>query len=196
DRAVQGLRENPAAQVELLGRIEQAPALQAQWFRSASPEAAASWLEGQPNASGWLDGLPQELRGQVLDRWITLPSASGAVAYMGARNAPAPGAYWRQLANYYAKAGDKPRAVGLVAQAEGVTLDGSVPSGEFSSQLDRLRTQGNDVAVRRLIREAVEAKEADPERLRVALAAYAEAGDWEMAWRAASRLVTARKNGQ
>jgi hypothetical protein len=77
-----------------------------------------------------------------------------------------------------------------------VTLDGSVPSGEFSSQLDQLQGQGNDVAVRRLIREAVEAKEADAERLRVAMAAYAAAGDWEMAWRAASRLVTARKNGQ
>jgi hypothetical protein len=132
----------------------------------------------------------------VLDRWIVLPSGAAAVAYMEARNGPSPGAYWRQLAIYYAKAGDKVRAVGIVADAEGVALAGSVPDGAFAQELAALQAQGNEVAVRRLVREALEAKEADLERLLVAMATYAAAGDWEMAWRAASRLVTAAKNRQ
>jgi hypothetical protein len=195
----QGLRSlagKPNAQRVLLVEFSSSPVLFAEAIRQADAGLADEVLVRLPDAATWLDGLPPNLRGQLLNRWITLPSGAAAVAYMESRNVPAPGPYWRQLANYYAKAGDKPRAVGLVAQAEGVTLDGSVPSGEFSRQLDQLRAEGNDVAVRRLIREAVEAKEADPERLRVAMAAYAAAGDWEMAWRVASRLVTARKNGQ
>jgi hypothetical protein len=59
-----------------------------------------------------------------------------------------------------------------------------------------LQAQGNDVAVRRLLKEATEAKSADPERLKVVVAWYASTGDWEMAWRAASRLATLRKSGQ
>jgi hypothetical protein len=115
---------------------------------------------------------------------------------MESRNTREPGAYSRQLANYYAKAGDKARAVGMVAQAEGVPLDGSLPEGEFTGQLAALQEQGNEVAVRRLLKEAAEAEKADPDKLRVALASYAAAGDWEMAWKAASRLVTATKNRQ
>lgn len=42
----------------------------------------------------------------------------------------------------------------------------------------------------------VEATEPDFEKLRVALAIYSASGDLEIAWKAASRLVTARKNGQ
>jgi hypothetical protein len=113
---------------------------------------------------------------------------------MEARNVGLSGPYWRQLANYYANAGDKPRAVGFVAAAEGVQLDGAMPEGVFTRQLAELQGQGNEVAVRRMVREAVEAKEPDGEKLRVAMAVYAAAGDWEMAWRAASRLVTATKS--
>jgi hypothetical protein len=197
EKGLRSAAERPAVQVALRKRLADDAVLTAQWTRLAQAELADDYLAGLgAGTAAWLDGLPTDLRGQVLNRWISLPSAQGAVAYMEAQNFGAPGTYWRQLANYYAKAGDKGRAVRMVAQAEGVTLDGSVPSGEFSSQLDQLQGQGNDVAVRRLIREAVEAKEADPERLRVALATYAASGDWEMAWRAASRLVTARKNGQ
>ena len=195
DRAVQSLRGNVAAQMDLLGQIGSVPGLQAQWFCSASPEAAEMWMASQSDAARWLDGLSPEVRGQVLDRWITLPSAAGAAAYMEARNGPAPGAYWRQLAGHYANAGNKARAVGMVADAAGLELDGRVPDGAFARELAALRGQGNEVAVRRLVREAVEAKEAEVEKLRVAMAAYAAAGDWEMAWRAASRLVTTAKNG-
>jgi hypothetical protein len=184
-------------QTALRQAVQNRPTLFAHWLRHANPELVdAFFVSLGPGDFVVVDGLPADMRGPVLDRWMTLPSAAGAVAYMEARNAPAPGAYWRQLANYYAKVGDKERAVGMVAGAEGVPLDGLMPSGEFSMEVDQLRAQGNDVAVRRLIREAAEGKEADAERLRVAMAAYAAAGDWEMAWKAASRLVTARKNGQ
>ena len=197
ERGLRGATDRPNVQVELRKQLAGEPLLLAHWARLAGPELADEYLASLgEGASAWLDSLPPELRGQVLNRWITLPSGEAAVTYMEARNAPAPGAYWRQLANYYAKAGDKARAVGIVAEAEGVPLDGGVPDGDFSRELSGLQGQGNEVAVRRLVKEAVEAKEPDAEKLRVALAMYAAAGDWEMAWRAASRLVTARKNGQ
>ncbi len=197
ETALRASRQRPGVQTALRQAVQNRPTLFAHWLRHANPELVdAFFVSLGPGDFVVVDGLPADMRGPVLDRWMTLPSAAGAVAYMEARNAPAPGAYWRQLANYYAKVGDKERAVGMVAGAEGVPLDGLMPSGDFSMEVDQLRAQGNDVAVRRLIREAVEGKEADVERLRVAMAAYAAAGDWEMAWKAASRLVTARKNGQ
>jgi hypothetical protein len=159
---------------------------------------ADAYLSGLgPSAAEFLDSLPAEVRSGLVARWSGLPSAAGAVAYMEARNQPAPGPYWRQLANYYARAGDKPRAVALVAEATGVPLDGaSLPAGEFAAELGKLQAQGNDVAVRRLVKEAAEAADAPPDRAVVAMAWSAQAGDWEMAWRAASRLVTATKISQ
>lgn len=196
DRAVQSLAQNPAAQIDFLGHLPDDPALQARWFRGASPEAAETWAGRLPDSTAWLDGLTPDLREQVLARWISLPSAGGAVDYMEARNAPAPGAYWRQLAEHYAKAGDMARAVGMVAEAEGVPLDSPLTRGEFGGQLAGLEGQGNIVSVRRLLKEATEVEKADPDKLRVAVTWYAAAEDWEMAWKAASRLVTATKNRQ
>jgi O-antigen ligase len=188
-------RQRPAVQSSVRQGVASEPALLAQWLRHANPELVETFLAGLgAGAFGFLDNFPPDLRGEVLERWITLPSAPAAVAYMESRESPGP--YWRQLAKHYAKVGDKPRAVGIVAQAEGLKLDGTIPSGEFARQLDQLRTQGNDVAVRRLVKEAAEDKEPDAEKLRVSLVIYGAAGDWEMAWRAASRLVTAREKGQ
>jgi hypothetical protein len=85
-----------------------------------------------------------------------------------------------------------------VAEAEAVDLGTGAGwgSGDWGRQLSDLQAQKNDVAVRRLLREAVEAKAPDPERLSVSLAWYAAAGDWESAWKAASRLATLSKKGQ
>jgi hypothetical protein len=66
----------------------------------------------------------------------------------------------------------------------------------LARQLADLQAQGNSVAVRRLVREAAEAGQPDPDNLRLAVIWYAGAGDWEMAWKAASRLATTRKKGQ
>jgi hypothetical protein len=196
----QGLRSlagKPNAQRVLLVEFGQSAELLAEGIRHADASLADEVLSRfADSAPDWLDGLPPDLRGQLLERWIALPSAPGAVAYMEGRNAGAPGAYWRQLANYYAKAGDKARAVGIIAQAEGVALDSPLPEGEFARQLAALQEQGNEVAVRRLLKEAAEVERADPDKLRVAMASYAASGDWEMAWKAASRLATATKNRQ
>jgi hypothetical protein len=195
--ALRVAQQRLGVQSELRQLIQSQPVLLAHWLRHADANLADTELAGMgASAPGFFDSLPEEARVPLLVRWITLPSAAGAVAYMEARNGGAPGAYWRQLANYYAKAGDKARAVGIVAQAEGVPLDGSLPGGEFTGQLAALQEQGNEVAVRRLLKEAAEAEKADPDKLRVAMASYAASGDWEMAWRAASRLVTATKNRQ
>jgi O-antigen ligase len=197
EKAMRAAQDRPAVQSALRKQMGANAFLLAQWARLANTDLADEFLGALGvGASAWLDVLPPDLKGQVLDRWITLPSAAGAVAYMESRNTREPGAYWRQLANYYAKVGDKARAVGIVAQAEGVPLDGSLPEGEFTGQLAALQEQGNEVAVRRLLKEAAESEKADPDKLRVAMASYAASGDWEMAWRAASRLVTATKNRQ
>ncbi len=195
--ALRVAQQRPGVQSALRQSIESQPLLLAHWLRYANPDLVDTFFASRASdAFALVDGLPPDLRGKVLDRWITLPSAGGAGAYMEARNGGAPGAYWRQLAEYYAKAGEKPRAVAMVAEAEGVALGGSLPDGEFARQLAALQGQGNEVAVRRLVREAVEAKDPNGEKLRVAMAVYAAAEDWEMAWRAASRLVTAGKNRQ
>jgi len=194
DRAIQSLRGNAAGQSDLLAQLRGNLLLRAYWFRAADPEAVESWLVNERNPNKWIDGLPEAVRIAVLERWSTMPSAAAAVAYMERRGGA--GVYGRPLANYYAKEGDKERAVRVMAEAEGVSLASRVTGGDFGGQLAGLEAQGNEVAVRRLLKEAVEAKELDRERLLVAVSWYAGAGDWEMAWRAASRLASTRKNGQ
>ena len=195
--AVRDAGTNTGVQLLLAQELSDDPQLLAAWLCNAPAEAADGWASrSEGRISPFLDAIAPAQRSQVLDRWVTWPSAAGAVAYMEARNGGAPGTYWRQLANYYAKAGDKARAVGMVAQAEGVPLDGSLPAGDFSRQLAALQEQGNEVAARRLLKEAAETEKAAPDNLRVAMASYAASGDWEMAWKAASRLVTATKTGQ
>lgn len=194
DRAQQSLRDNDQAELEFSEQIGSEPLLLSYWFYAASPGAGEAWLQKRGDVDAWLDVLPEEMRGRVLDRWVVLPSAAGAVGYMEARGGAA--VYGRQLANHYAKEGDKERAVRMLAGAEGVSLEGRTMGGEFGGQLAGLEAQRNEVAVRRLLKEAVDAKEANRERLSVAVSWFAAAGDWEMAWRAASRLASTRKSGQ
>lgn len=196
--AVRDAGSNVGVQLFLARELSDDPQLIAAWLLNAPVESVDAWASRNTDSSApFLDALEPAQRGQVLERWVSLPSSAAiAVAYMEARKDSAPGAYWRPLANYYAKAGDKERAVRIVAEAEGVELGGALPDGEFGRQLAALQGQGNEVAVRRLVREAVEGKEADVESLRVAMAVYAASGDWEMAWKAASRLVTTRKKRQ
>ena len=194
---MQATRERPALHDALRGFIAADPVLLARWLRQADPQRVEEYLSGLgAGVDEFVDRLPPDVRTAFLARWLTLPSAGSAVAYMEARNAPSPGPYWRLLAAYYAQAGDKPRAVAMVAAAEGFSLQAAPPSSEFGRQLADLKAQGNTVAARRLVREATEAARPDPEKLRFAVVWYAGAGDWEMAWKAASRLATTKKNSQ
>ena len=197
DQALQATRERPALHDALRGFIAADPVLLARWLRQADPQRVEEYLSGLgAGVDEFVDRLPPDVRTAFLARWLTLPSAGSAVAYMEARNAPSPGPYWRLLAAYYAQAGDKPRAVAMVAAAEGFSLQAAPPSSEFGRQLADLKAQGNTVAARRLVREATEAARPDPEKLRFAVVWYAGAGEWEMAWKAASRLATTKKNSQ
>jgi O-antigen ligase len=197
ERGLRAAEGRPSLQAALKDLLRDDPVLLAEWARMAQAELVDDFLAGMSGQeSVWLDGLAPQVRDQVLNRWVSLPSAAGAVAYMEARNSPAPGPYWRQLSNVYAKAGDKERAVRVVAEAEGISLQGRPAGGDFGGQLASLEGQGNEVAVRRLLKEAVESKTPDSDQLSVCLAWYAAAGDWESAWKAASRLVTTSKKGQ
>lgn len=196
-RALEAAKERPDVQALLLEKLPDDPILVAYWVRWAPPKMAADWAGRLPEANPWLDALPDGLRRMVLERWTTLPDPSVAVGYMEAKSVPAPGPYWKTLARYYAGAGDKARAVGVVARAVGVPLEGGGRSlNNFGKEIAALEGQGNEVAVRRLLREAVEAKKAEAGQLAVAMAAYAEAGDWDMAWKAASKLATEAKLAQ
>ena len=197
ETALRVAQQRPGVQGALRQNLEGQPIFLAHWLRYANPDLVDAYFSNcAADVFALLDGLPPDVRGKVLDRWITLPSAAGAVGYMEARNGGWTGVYWRQLANYYAKAGDKARAVGMVAEAEGLSLGGPLTSGEFGAQLAALEAQGNNVSVRRLLKEATEGEKPDPDKLRVAVTWFAAGGDWEMAWKAASRLVTASKNRQ
>jgi O-antigen ligase len=197
DQALQAMQGRPAMQNALRERVAADPVILAHWLRRADASLVEEYFAGLgPGVDGLLDRLPADARMAVLERWITLPSAPAAAAFMEARSVPSPGPYWRQLANYYAKAGDKPRAVAMVAGAEGFSLQGGLPPGDLARQLADLQAQGNSVAVRRLVREAAEAGQPDPDNLQLAVIWYAGSGDWEMAWKAASRLATTRKKGQ
>lgn len=199
ERAMRAAQERPAVQTALRERLGDHAELLGSWVRWANGDLADAYLGSLGSgAPAWLDALPSELREQVLNRWITLPSAPLAVAYMEAAHTGDPaGSYWRPLAQAYARAGDRQRAVVVVAAATGVSLgpEGRT-AGEFGQQLAALQAGRNEVAVRRLLREAVRAQEPKAEELGVAMAWSAEVDDWETAWRAASRLATLTKNGQ
>lgn len=196
EKALRAAQARPAVQMALREELQDQPVMLAQWVRLANSELVEEYLSGldSQQAGAWLDVLPEDLRRRVLDRVVTLPSAAGAVAYMEGRGGAR--VYGRPLANFYAKQGDKERAVRIFAEAEGVILGGVMPPGDFARELVDLENQGNVVTMRRLVREAVEEKEGDPEKLRFAMVWYAGSGDWEMAWKAASRLASRRKNGQ
>lgn len=194
ERAMRAMRDRPDSQRALRDRVAGEPRLLAGWLQSAAAPLVEEYLAALgPGLGGAIDRLPDGPRTAFLQRWITLPSASAAAGYMAARNTPPPGPYWSLLAAYHAGTGDKPRAVSMVADAQGFSLQGPWPDGALARQLADLEAEGNTVAVRRLVREAAEAGKPDAERLRLAVMWYARAGDWEMAWRAASRLVTASK---
>ncbi len=193
-QAILSLKGKPEAQQTLLDQFSGDPIMTAYWVRSADAGLVSAWAAGLADPQGWLDALPAGVREGVLGRWIALPDPSVAVAYMEARSGSVPGGYWRQLAGYHANAGDKPRAVAIVAEAVGFPLDtGGRGEGDFGKQLAALEQQGNAVAVRRLLQEVLAANKPDAERLPVAMAWYASSGDWDNAWKAASRLAKETK---
>ncbi len=184
-------KDAPDVQLLIGRRLASDPALGAVWFRWAAASPAAELLAGIPDLPAYLDLVPNKLRREVLERLVTLPDPSRAVAYMEARNSPSPGPYWRALARHYAAVGDKPAAVAKVAQAAGVDLATRGRGlNDFGSQLAELEAQGNDVAVRRLLSEAASPGQKDTNKLAVAMAWFAAAGDWEKSWQAASRLAS------
>jgi hypothetical protein len=70
-------------------------------------------------------------------------------------------------------------------------LDPAKLDSAFARELATLQQQGNNVAVRRLLREA--GTGADADQLEAAMAWSAAEGDWATAWKLASRLVSAKK---
>jgi O-antigen ligase len=197
EKGVRAAQDRPAVQAALRDHLKDDPVLLAHWVLRANAELVQDYLCGLGSAAGaWLDGLPSELRRRVLDRWASSPSAAGAVGYMEGRGGAK--VYGSELANVYAREGDKERAVRVVAEAEGVDLDGRAGwgDGEWGRQVEELETLGNIVAVRRLAREAVAAKDADAVKLAAVMTWAAGRGDWEAAWKAASQLVRATKKGQ
>jgi O-antigen ligase len=124
EKGLRAAQHRPALQAALREQLQGETVFLAYWVRSANAELVEEYLSGLgPAAWAWLDALPPELREQVLSRWITLPSAAGAVEYM--ERSGGAQVYGRQLADFHAKAGDKERAVRIVAEVEGVDLGGA-----------------------------------------------------------------------
>lgn len=157
-----------------------------QWELTHGHRSAAAWAA--------LCGAPPELRVKVLERWVTLPNAAAAAAYMEARSGGDDLALWRPLATYYAANGQPQRAVELAARVLGSPLDPAKLDSDFGRELAALQEQGNTVALRRLLREAGASANAD--QLEAAMAWSASEGDWAAAWKIASRLVVAKKTAK
>jgi O-antigen ligase len=188
--------ERPEVQRLILEELGGDPILVAYWLRSATDEPAQAMLLQIPDLAVFLANVPEGLRSGVLKRLVNLPEPSSAVDYMESQTSANGRPYWRLLAKHYAKAGDKPRAVATVAKAAGVSLEGGGRGiNDFGRQLATLEGQGNDVSVRRLLAEALAAKKPDADQLAVVMVWSAAAGDWDNAWRAASRLASEIKIG-
>jgi len=170
------------------------PILLAYWFRVADQAACSEMLPRVPDVRAWLEPVPERIRREVLDRLILLPDPSLAVSYMELHGGAPPGRYWRTLARLRAANGDQAGAVSLVATACQVPLETRGRGlNDFGRQLADLEAQGNDVAVRRLLSEASAPDQKDTDKLAVAMAWFAAAGDWENSWKAASRLASLTK---
>ena len=200
NEAMYNTRMRPAMQTMLLrSLLGTEPLLAARGATAAADEAAESFFSSLSDPRSFLDPLPDEVRRRLLGRWASLPSAAGAIAYMEAAQStgPPPGPYWWELAEFRARNGDFQGAAELVSLWwESGPDRGQAGRSAFAFQLEQLSLGGNTAAVRRLLKDSLEGEKPEPEQLAVAVAWYGAAGDWEMAWRAASRLATAAKNRQ
>ena len=197
-RSVTAFKGDQARQLWLARKLADRPVLVAHWITQADKDAAADFLPEVADETAFLDSLPSSLRRQVLLRWISLPDSARAVDFMEQREAiSSQGEYWPVLARHYAESGDLPRAVRRVASSNGIALDAPRPGDSgLRGEMADVSSQGNAVAARRMAKEAVDAKEVDGENLAAAMAYYASQGDWESAWKAASRLASGAKVGQ
>jgi O-antigen ligase len=197
-RAVAAFKDDPEWQLQLAVELEGQPTLLAYWITAAGPEAVDAKLRDMQSEQQFLDALSPKQRQQVLSRWIALPEAQRAVAFMEEREAvSAKGEYWPVLARYYAAQGDLPRAVRRVASSCGISSDAPRDGDAgLRGEMAALIAQGNTVAARRLANDAVVAPKADTDALAAALSYYASQEDWPSAWKAASRLANEAKIGQ
>ena len=200
NEAMHNTRMRPAMQAILLqSLLRTEPLLAARGATAAADEAAESFFSTLPDPQSFLDPLPDEVRRRLLGRWASLPSAAGALAYMEAAQSKGslPGPYWWELAEFRARNGDFQGAAELVSRWwESGPDRGQAGRSAFAFQLEQLSLAGNTAAVRRLLKDALEGEKPEPDKLAVAVSWYGAAGDWEMAWKAASRLATAAKNRQ
>ena len=195
-QAVAAFKGDARRQLGLARRLADRPVLVAHWVTRAEQEAVAEFLPTVTDAVKFLGALPSDLRSQVLSRWISVPDAARAVEFMEQREVGSPkGEYWPVLARHYAAQGDLPRAVQRVALSCDIP-PGAPRNGDpgLRGEIAALVAQGNTVAARRVATEAVSAQSPEKDHLAGALAYFASQNDWEMAWKAASRLATATKN--
>ena len=187
-------RPRPAMQLALKNYLRDEPLLLAAWLQGANAAMAAEFWQTLPDSSAFLDRLPEKVRFTLLRRWIASPDPAPAAAYMEARQAEAlpPGLYWRLLARFYASRGEYEAAVRLVATSLDLPLD-QWEEGEFSRRILRLRGERNNVAVERLLGEALKKRPPKGPELVTVMGFHAASGEWKISWQAASRLAAAKK---
>lgn len=197
-RALVAFKGDKERQLRLAQKLSDRPVLLAYWLDHADKEASADFIGMMPDQEDFFEKLPPDLRRRMLSRWISLPDASRAVAFMEAHEASGlGGAYWPVLAQYYAGQNDLPRAVRHVASACGVVLEVPIEAESgLRGEMAAVIAQGNTVAARRMAQDAVTAPKPLADDLAAAMAYFASQGDWESAWKAASRLATEAKIGQ
>ncbi|MFM6174973.1 MAG: O-antigen ligase family protein, partial [Sphaerospermopsis kisseleviana] len=147
NEALYDTRMRPAMQTVLLRNLlETEPLLAARGATGAADPAADAFLSGLADPRSFLDPLPEDLRRRLLERWIALPSASEAAAYMEAAqgDSPPPGPYWWELAEFRARSGDFQGATEAVSRWWAAGPDqGQAGKSAFAFQLDQLSLAGN-----------------------------------------------------
>ena len=197
-QALSAFKDDKERQIALGRGLSGNPVLLAHWITQASPEVAALVLPQITDTEGFLDALSTKQRQQVLSRWTALPDGKSVIALLEAREASSgQGQYWPVLARYYAAQGDLIRAVRRVASSCGLALDAPRRGDPgLRGELADLVAQGNTVAARRMVNDAVTAPKAGKDALAAAVCYYASQEDWPSAWKAASRLANEAELGQ
>jgi hypothetical protein len=187
----------PEAKANIYPHLKGDPELVALWIVKADDAAAAAALADLPDPMAFFLSLPAGLRDAALSRWTRLGGRETVKAFLLKEQAknPPPGPYWRMLCDIYLQEGNPEAAVRLVAGAKNVSLTSrwKDPNADaktlpaFERELAGLAKQRNDVAIQRLLREAVAGKRG-PEGAAVAVAYFAESGDWVSARKALDQI--------
>lgn len=194
EAALRNTSKNPLMQKLIGAHFSSRPILLGYWLSAASPDVADEYLSHMKETDLdvlWAD-LPEDMQIRLYQRWLSFPSAVMAATRLEDAKLYLKQPYLGMLARFYAGKGEKQRAVQLVLDGLPEVDQGGASSNAFAERIDELQKAGNDVAIRRLLKDVRDNPASSPNESTVALSWYISRGDWDSAWRIADRFVAWR----